>query len=82
MRATSFSFYKKKKLLLPYCIIGVSGAAQIIGDLVTGRTAESISHYQSVVFDDSEGIGKVIATSFVIDCGIVLLCRCNLLLKC
>ena len=37
----------------------VSGAAQIIGDLVTGRAAESFSHYQPVAYDDSEGIGKV-----------------------
>jgi len=46
-------------LLLPPPHKAVSGAAQIIGDLVTGRNAESISHYQSVVYDDSEGLGKV-----------------------
>jgi len=52
-------------------LLGISGAAQIIGDLVTGRTAESISHYQSVVFDDSDGIGKVVTNVVIIDCGIV-----------
>ena len=30
----------------------------------------SISHYQSAVFDDSDGIGKVV-TNVIIDCGIV-----------
>ena len=44
----------------------VSGAAQIIGDLVTGRAAESFSHYQSVAYDDSEGIGKVQCVAMVI----------------
>ena len=37
----------------------VSEDAQIVADLVTGRADELFSHYQSVPFDDSEGIGKV-----------------------
>ena len=43
----------------------MSGAAQIIGDLVTGRAAESFSHYQSVAYDDSEGISKVQCVTMV-----------------
>jgi len=38
---------------------------------VTGRTAESISHYQSVVLDDSDGISKVVTGAVIIDCGII-----------
>ena len=44
----------------------MSGAAQIIGDLVTGRAAESFSHYQTVAYDDSEGIGKVNSVAMMI----------------
>lgn len=49
-----------------YCHVAVSGAAQIIGDLVTGRAAESFTHYQPVAYDDSEGIGKVLCVAMTI----------------
>ena len=53
--------------------VAVSGAAQIIGDLVTGRAAESFSHYQTVAYDDSEGIGKVNSVAMVM---VILLTVC------
>ena len=58
--------------------VAVSGAAQIIGDLVTGRAAESFSHYQTVAYDDSEGIGKVISVAIVM---VILLTICCVLMS-
>ena len=55
----------------------VSGAAQIIADLVTGTAAESFSHYQSVAYDNSEGIGKVWCVTAVMLLTVYLLSRCN-----
>ena len=68
-------------MLLWYCVIvqvvfyvAMSDTTQIIGDLVTGRAAESfISHYQTVAYDDSEGIGKVNSVAMVM---VILLTVC------
>ena len=59
----------------------VSEAAQITGDLVTVRAAESFSYYQFVAYDDSEGIGKVWCVAMVMLLTVWLLSRCNSYLK-
>ena len=42
----------------------VSGAAQIMGDLVTGRVAETKGQSLSIPFDEHDGVGKF---SYIID---------------
>lgn len=37
---------------------GISGAAQMIGDLVTGRVAESIGQAFNMPYDEGDGAGK------------------------
>ena len=40
------------------CTVAVSGAAQIIGDLVTGRVAETRGQSVSIPFNERDGAGK------------------------
>ena len=41
-----------------YFVVAVSGAAQIMGDLVTGRVAETRGQALNVPFDERDGAGK------------------------
>ncbi len=40
------------------CVVAVSGAAQLMGDLVTGRVAESSGYAFSTPYEDTDGAGK------------------------
>ena len=43
---------------LTFLLLAVSGAAQLIGDLVTGRVAETSGQSFNIPFDDGDGAGK------------------------
>ena len=42
----------------PHPPVAVSGAAQLIGDLVTGRVAESTGQAFNMPYDEGDGAGK------------------------
>ena len=59
-----FEYYLLPLLILCLSATAVKGAAQLMGDMVTGRVAETKGQSLSIPFDERDGAGKF---NYIID---------------